>query len=381
MKFMKCLTTACLIMTFSVPAYASQTTVSVDIPEHTSLNEDRYQISVDIKDNQGFASLQIELGYNDGVLSCEKVVPGEVVKGMLTDSNPSASGDKTSAILSVAGFQNTVLDGNLATFVFEKPKTGNPEIEFVLVELMTEDGQKVAYKTRIDNNYGEFETAPPKEENPASKPGGGGGSSGDAVSQKPEKPEQAEQPVIQEEPENVLVVTFSDVTTAHWAKSYIEKAVSMGLVKGMPDGTFAPDKAMTRAEFATILWNVAGRPEAGEMTRFVDVKAGEWYTKQIAWASQAGYITGISETEFSPNGLITREQAMAILYRYAGRPATTETLGDFKDKSDIYDYALPAMGWAVENNIISGVGDGEIAPKMSATRAQLATIMVRFLNS
>ena len=149
----------------------------------------------------------------------------------------------------------------------------------------------------------------------------------------------------------------------------------------MPDGTFAPDKAMTRAEFATILWNMAGRPEAGSVTGFTDVKTGEWYTKQIAWASQAGYINGISATELSPNGLITREQAMAILYRYAGRPAVTETLNSFKDKSAIYDYALPAMGWAVENNIISGVADGEIAPKMSATRAQLATIMVRFLNS
>ena len=374
MKYIKGLTVLGLIMAGSVTAYAAQPTVSVNIPDQKEVTDGKYVVSVDIADNPGFASLQMELYYNKDVLSCEKVVPGDVVKGMLTDSNPMASGEKTSAILSVAGFNNTAANSNLATFVFDEPKSGDPKIEFVLTEMVMADGTRIVCETKINDNYGDVKVEDSSSQTENKKPVSSGGSS------KVEPTEKTEQPVIENETEKTPV-TFSDVTNKHWAKSFIEKAVAMGLVKGMPDGTFAPDKAMTRAEFATILWNMAGRPEAGVVTRFADVKVGEWYTKQIAWASQSGYITGISETEFSPNGLITREQAMAILYRYAGRPAVTETLNSFKDKSAIYDYALPAMGWAVENNIISGVADGEIAPKMSATRAQLATIMVRFLNS
>lgn len=371
--------------------------ITVTIPDQKELVEDKYIISVDIMDNPGFASLQIELFYNDDVLTCEKVLPGDVVKGMLTDSNPKAEDEKVSAILSVAGINNTTENGNLASFVFEKPKAGNPKIEFLLVELMTADGKKADCKVEITDNYGEFEEVPEvtpptdggeevtpptddgsQEENPPGSSGGGSSSGGGVW--KPSTPSTPDTGgnVIHDE-EIKPTITFSDVTS-HWASEYIKEAVTLGIVNGMPDGTFAPDKEMTRAEFATILWNMAEKPDTESTSAFVDVKSEDWYFKQIAWAFEKGYINGISNAEFNPNGTITREQAMTILYRYAGSLESTEKLDAFNDKESISDFAYPAMCWAVENKIISGVSDTEIAPKQSATRAQLATIIVRYLK-
>lgn len=388
------LTFLALLLTTNI-AYASKITVT--IPEQKELVEDKYIISVDITDNPGFASLQIELFYNDDVLTCEKILPGDVVKGMLTDSNPKAEDEKVSAILSVAGINNTTENGNLASFVFEKPKAGNPKIEFLLVELMTADGKKADCKVKITDNYGEFEEVPEvtpptdggeevtpptdddsQEENPPGSSGGGSSSGGGVW--KPSTPSTPDTGgnVIHDE-ELKPTITFSDVTS-HWASAYIKEAVTLGIVNGMPDGTFAPDKEMTRAEFATILWNMAEKPETESTSAFVDVKSEDWYYKQIAWAFDKGYINGISATEFNPNGTITREQAMTILYRYAGSLESTEKLDTFTDKDNISDFAYPAMCWAVENKIISGVSDTEIAPKQSATRAQLATIIVRYLK-
>ena len=391
----KLLSTFLAILLATNIVYASEITVT--IPEQNELVEDKYIISVDITDNPGFASLQIELFYNDDVLTCEKVLPGDVVKGMLTDSNPKAEDEKVSAILSVAGINNTTENGNLASFVFEKPKAGNPKIEFVLVELMTADGKKADCEVKVTDNYGEFEEVPEvtpptdggeevtpptddglQEENPPGSSGGGSSSGGGVW--KPSTPSTPDTGgnVIHDE-ELKPTITFSDVTN-HWASEYIKEAVTLGVVNGMPDGTFAPDKEMTRAEFATILWNMAEKPETESTSAFFDVKSEDWYFKQIAWAFEKGYINGISNAEFNPNGTITREQAMTILYRYAGSPESTEKLEAFTDKDNISDFAYSAMCWAVENKIISGVSDTEIAPKQSATRAQLATIIVRYLK-
>ena len=381
-----------LLLTTNI-VYAASTEVSVHIPSQDELTEGKYLISVDISDNPGFASLQIELFYNENTLTCEKVVPGAVVQGMLTDFNPKAVDEKTSAILSVAGINNTTENGNLATFVFEKPKSGNPKLEFLLVEMMTADGKQVECETKITDNYGEFEEEPedvPETDTPSndtdddttsggttSKPtySGGGGGSTSKPNETVIHDEAKEEPKSEEKP----TITFTDVSD-HWASDYIKEAVSLGIVNGMPDGTFAPDKEMTRAEFATILWNMEDMPSTDAESGFNDIKENDWYYNQIAWAYQNGYINGVSDSEFNPNGNITREQAMTILYRYAGSPETTENLEKFKDKENISSFALSAMSWAVENKIISGVSETEIAPKMSATRAQLATIIVRYLK-
>lgn len=155
----------------------------------------------------------------------------------------------------------------------------------------------------------------------------------------------------------------------------------MGIVSGYENGEFKPDNEMTRAEFATVLWNVAGKPETSVSLNFTDVTENDWFYKQVAWGYGEGIISGTSETAFSPNDKLTREQAMTILWRYKGSPEAENVLDKFTDSEDVSDYAKNAMNWAISNGIISGVTETELSPKTSATRAQLATIMVRLINA
>lgn len=379
------MTNSLIGLLISTVVYAAPPGIVVSIPGKAELADGGYTVTVTMSENPGFSAAQIELSYNKDVLSCQKVIPGEVLSGMLVDTNPAASGDKTSAILSAAATENVTAIGNLVSFVFDKPKDGDPEFELTAFELTSADGKKLDLNIDIQNNYGgikkDTESTPTDTDKPSqgdSQSGGGGHSSG---ASKPNDGTITIQPIEKPKEETEPAKTFTDVTDAHWAKEYIEKAAAMGIVSGYENGTFLPDSEMTRAEFATILWNVAGKPDKLAKTNFLDVSENDWFYKQIAWAYGEGYISGVSDTEFSPNSNITREQAMTILYRYKGSPDTENAIGKFADNSDVSGYAKNAMSWAVANNIISGTSETELSPKMNATRAQLAAIMIRFINT
>lgn len=374
---------AMLLISFSV--YAAPPGIVVSIPDKAELTDGKYIVSITLRENPGFSAAQLELSYNSEVLECQKIIPGEILDGMLTDTNPKASGVKTSAILSAAGTENVTKIGSLASFVFDKPKYGNPEFEISVLELTSADGKKIDLEVDIQNNYGEIETVtPPTEDNSGGNTSNGNTSGGSSSGgHKPSKPSDETvtiQPIDKPKEESPQTNTFTDVTDTHWAKEYIEKAVEMGIVSGYENGEFKPDKEMTRAEFATILWNIAGKPDTNAQVKFSDVSENDWFYKQIAWANSEGYISGVGDNEFSPNTNITREQAMTILYRYKGTPKTENVIDKFVDSESVSEYAKNAMNWAVKNNIISGTSETELSPQMNATRAQLATIMVRFLG-
>ena len=163
-------------------------------------------------------------------------------------------------------------------------------------------------------------------------------------------------------------------------------AVTEGLFAGISDATFAPNGPMTRAMMVAVLWRSAGRPQAKGASGFADA-AGAYYTEAVAWAKENGVVAGISDTTFSPNNRITREQMAAILYRYAkfcGKDVSAKAdLTQFPDASKVSAYAVDALAWAVENGIISGTLDGGRAyldPKGAATRAQVAAILMRYLR-
>ncbi|MBQ1363015.1 MAG: S-layer homology domain-containing protein, partial [Oscillospiraceae bacterium] len=119
---------------------------------------------------------------------------------------------------------------------------------------------------------------------------------------------------------------------------------------------------------------------------FQDVPAGSWYEKAVNWAAEAGVVKGTSETTFSPDDPITREQLAAILYRYAqskgeGFTGMWAFPLDFPDAADVSEYAYEAMCWMTMHGIITGMDDGTLAPKDNATRAQIATMFMRFCES
>ena len=174
---------------------------------------------------------------------------------------------------------------------------------------------------------------------------------------------------------------FHDVTEGDWFYDAVRCAYETGLMDGVGDNLFAPNSETTRAQLVTILYRLAGEPEPGGDSGFSDVAAGIWYTDAVAWAAENGIVNGVSDTEFAPGDDITREQLVTVLYRYAESKgydvSASADLSGYPDAGQVQDYAQPAMAWAVAEGIVEGV-DGTLNPTGDATRAQIATILMRF---
>ncbi|MBE7026570.1 MAG: S-layer homology domain-containing protein [Ruminococcaceae bacterium] len=174
--------------------------------------------------------------------------------------------------------------------------------------------------------------------------------------------------------------TFED-TIGHWGEDYIDYVTSRELFNGTSETTFEPDAFMTRAMITRVLHNYESNPEHSFDGSFADVATGEWYTDSILWAAQHGIVKGYEDGSFGVDGNVTREDFAVILYRYAGAPEHVGAgMGSFTDADNISDYAINALSWAVEKGIISGVSDNTLDPKGEATRAQVATMLQRFVS-
>ena len=177
---------------------------------------------------------------------------------------------------------------------------------------------------------------------------------------------------------------FTDVSRNDWFYGDVSYVYENGIMDGVSAETFAPNATLTRGMIVTILYRMENKPAVTGASKFTDVDANEWYGAPVAWAVENGIVTGYSETTFGPNDPVTREQLAAILYRYAvykGMSAVTreQNLSRFTDADQISAYAVPAMNWAVGKGLINGA-DGKLSPKASATRAQVAAIIHRYLE-
>lgn len=172
---------------------------------------------------------------------------------------------------------------------------------------------------------------------------------------------------------------FSDVAASDWyaeAATYVREE---GLMSGTTSTTFAPNLTMTRAMLATVLYRAAGSPAVSAPDHFTDTADSAYYRDAVAWASENRIISGYGDGRFGPNDSVTREQIAAILWRYDGSK-TVEAVSGFNDMDSVANYAVQAVNWAAENGIITGQPDGRFAPKDSATRAQVAVMLHRYLT-
>ncbi len=176
---------------------------------------------------------------------------------------------------------------------------------------------------------------------------------------------------------------FHDVAEGDWFYDAVRYAYETGLMDGVGDSLFAPNSQTTRAQLVTILYRLAGEPDVSGDVAFTDVESGLWYSNAVLWAAQKGIVNGISETEFAPSGDLTREQLATVLYRYAesmGYDVSAQAdLSGFPDAGDIQSYATQALSWAVAEGLLQGFEDDSLQPGGTATRAQIATILMRFL--
>ena len=186
------------------------------------------------------------------------------------------------------------------------------------------------------------------------------------------------------EPEPVEL-PFTDVANTAWYYDAVAYCYENGMMAGTSSTTFDPNSTTTRGMIVTILHRLEGTPDVTTSSGFADVAAGLWYTDAVDWAAANGIVGGYGDGNFGPNDTITREQMAAILYRYAqykGYDMTASAdLSGYADVSEISSYAVPALQWANAEGLIEGTSATTLSPKGSATRAQVATILMRFCET
>ena len=173
---------------------------------------------------------------------------------------------------------------------------------------------------------------------------------------------------------------FTDLGDKQWYHDSIDYAVEHGLLEGTSPTTMEPNATLIRAQLAQILYNIEDKPAVtGEMI-FEDVPASEWFYSPVLWANQNDIINGTSATTFEPLEAITRQDLALMLYRYAGEPAVTGDLDGFTDADQVGDWAEEAMAWAVAEGIVQGDTPTTLNPTGTATRAEAAAMLQRFLE-
>ena len=175
---------------------------------------------------------------------------------------------------------------------------------------------------------------------------------------------------------------YTDVPVDAWYHEAVDYVVENGLMNGMSKTVFAPSDNLARAQLVMVLYRMAGSPSVeGKTNPFVDVAEGDWYYDAVTWAFNAKVIKGISDTVFAPNGSVSREQIATVLFRYTEAEAVEENaLEGYTDADQVSEYAQEAMNWAVANDLITGVTETALAPRGNASRAQIATILMRYMK-
>ena len=180
----------------------------------------------------------------------------------------------------------------------------------------------------------------------------------------------------------IHTISYNDVKAGDWYANAVNYVTLTGLLNGTGDG-FSPNLAINRGMMVTVLYRMAGSPEVTAENPFTDVPADTWYTDAVIWASENDITAGTSDTTFSPTNSLTREQLATFFYRFADfeNPDPIEITGDltgFTDAGQVASYATDAMKWAIGEGLISGTTETTLSPKATATRAQVATILMRY---
>ncbi len=186
----------------------------------------------------------------------------------------------------------------------------------------------------------------------------------------------------------IATLGFTDVATNAWYYSSVKAMVERKLFSGITTTTFAPNNEMTRAMLVSVLYRMAGSPASDAAVPFDDVPDGKWYSNSVAWGVENKIISGVTPTTFAPDAPVTREQAVAILYRYSAYKtydlSKSASLQAFPDADAVSAYAVAAFQWATAMHIISGVKSNNqvtLQPAGHTTRAQAATIVANFIRS
>ena len=404
---------AIVLAAASAFAYAADTTLEIKAPDKLPAVGETFEVEVDLTGNPGVNTIEFQLVFDGSVLDCTGMTKGIVLKPMLCVTNNDYS--KNSAIVGAASTEAAEDNGTVATFRFKvitEPKT-DLSIIFKDARIGDENGKVLPFteKTARITVNGKDPVAPfvddtGNNQNSSDNPGASDDtpSSGDPSGDNPPgtEPGNPDNPpgggtgiidgVIDDVIEPGVDDTVDDIinpkspfddTKGHWGEAYVAKAVQKGLFKGYDEKHFGPNDPVTRGQFITVLYRLAGSPETSAKTTFKDI-SGEIaeFQKAIAWGFEKKYVNGKSAASFEPKSNVTRQEAMKMLFNYSGGQRGMETMftstydSRYTDSSEIADWAKDALYWGIYNTLISGTSDTTLEPGGTATRAQLAKILV-----
>ena len=175
---------------------------------------------------------------------------------------------------------------------------------------------------------------------------------------------------------------FSDVEADRWSADDVAYVVEKGYMNGTGNGNFSPEGTMTRAMIVTVLWRREGSPKVRFTPEFKDVPENEYYATAVIWAKVNGIVNGTSDTEFSPDANVTREQLAAMFMRYTSflhyAVTARADLKGYSDAGKISPYAADAVAWAVKTGLVTGTSATTLSPGGNASREQFAAILRRY---
>lgn len=345
-------------------------TVSLNYQSGASVG-DTLQVQVEVANSDEACAVQFTLGFNEAVLDCISISTGPALTGMMSATNPDASDGARLAAASATGID---INGVIATLQFRV--VGSGSYDFTIGDAIFADVNGNEYAYTLEGAEESGTDSPPTPTPSVTEP---------PASEPPE----TEQPEPSDEPESEESA-FTDIV-GHWAESYIDEAAALGLINGMAEGIYDPNGTMTRAQFVTILWRSEGSPEPNGPSSFTDLGANSgWYADAVAWAEQNSVVNGVAVGQFDPNGSVTREQIATILHRMSGdetgngQQYASIYEQAFSDSATVGSWAKDAVWWAVYHEIWCGVNSPDVgsllAPTQSANRAQIAVMMVRYLD-
>lgn len=368
-----CLLVALLLLNTVLAAGPAQ--VHTVLTAHTVNPGEAVSVSLEINENPGLAGWKAELTWDAAALELrtDSVKVGAAFPGGTLLSNAEEPGKLTVIWFSI---RDCLENGTMLSFTLNAADGAAPGTYSVTTVFSESDTVNVAEKpVALTVTGAEItiieEALPDAPEPPTDVP----------TDTEPGKTQELPD-IISQQPHS----GFADVPETHWAYTWVTELAMRGIVNGMDETHFAPDRLVTRAEFVTMLARLSGADTSAYRTSaFDDVTEGSWYYHFVAWAAETGVTNGTGQRRFSPDKPVTREQAAALLFRLAERmgialPETAEAVA-FADADSISHYARDAVSAMQRAGILIGVGSGRFDPKGNTTRAAAAKMAAMVGNS
>ena len=367
------LLTTAMLASMAQAAEITPSTVKVELDE----NQNTFTVDIHVNEEEKFAGMEFGIDLPDGVELTGVEYLDSAIRG--ASHTPVVTREEENRTYFGFYLGENAFQGeyDVATLTFRY--SGDADVEIVLgysnVVSLESNGE-----TASDETSNSFTIEVTREDNQGGSSGGGntGGGSNTGGNN-------GGQTDIGEGDTPLGSAPFTDVADDAWYKEAVDYVYANGLMSGTSATTFAPSTQLSRAMMVQILYNLEEQPVVTESAAFTDVAAGAWYADAVNWAAGEGIVSGYGNGRFGPDDLITREQMANMLYYYAQYKgydvSASGELSSFTDGASTSSWAAEAVRWAVGSGLLSGKGGGVLDPQGTATRAEAASIFMRFART